>query len=359
MPAIPTNSSRLSLVTDDRFDLHAPTGHHPERPARRLAALTGAARAALGATTVNIDTRTATDAEVLRVHDSAHLERIRTVCSGAPGYLDPDTYYVGPSLDAAFLAAGSACAMVDALIDGKTDVAMLIARPPGHHASRDRAMGFCLINNIAIAAAHARARGLTRVAIVDWDVHHGNGTQDIFYRDPSVLFVSIHQSPLYPDSGWVNEVGTGPGRGFSVNIPLPAGCDGIIYAHVFESVVLPVVTAFSPDLLLVSAGFDAHVRDPLASQLLESRDFGWMASRLRHLACKLGHPNGRVGLFLEGGYDLAALESSCEATVHGALDPHENPHPLATSASSADTAQRLLHSVVLAQTPFWPGLDHR
>ncbi|MEZ4409039.1 MAG: histone deacetylase [Polyangiales bacterium] len=354
MTATPPAAQRLSLITDARFDRHAPTGHHPERPARRGAAVAGAERGAEGSSRVHVEARAATDDEVLRAHSDAHLSRLRDACAGPAGYLDPDTYHGRHSLDAALLAAGSACEMVDALMDDRADVAMLLARPPGHHATRERAMGFCLINNVAVAAAHARSRGARRVAVVDWDVHHGNGTQDIFYRDPSVLFVSLHQAPLYPDSGWVDEVGMGEGRGFSVNLPLPAGCDGALYARAFERVVLPVVESFAPELVLVSAGFDAHARDPLASQLLEAADFGWMASRVRDIASRVGH--GRVGLVLEGGYDLGALEASVEAAVRGALQPHADAHPLVKDDPSADTARRILDAVINAQSPYWPSL---
>jgi acetoin utilization deacetylase AcuC-like enzyme len=255
------------------------------------------------------------------------------------------------SRGAAWLAAGAGCAMVEALLRGDAEVGVVLARPPGHHATRDRAMGFCLLNNIAVAAAHARALGLARVAVVDWDVHHGNGTQDIFRRDPSVLFASLHESPLYPDSGFTQEVGEGDARGFTVNVPLPGGSGGAAYAAAFERAVLPVLDEFAPEMVLISAGFDAHARDPLANMLLEESDFRWMAERLGEVARK--HAGGRVGMFLEGGYDLGALERSVEAAAAGLVSPAATPRPQGRVDPSTESA---LYRVVAAQRPFWRAL---
>ncbi|MCL2450335.1 MAG: histone deacetylase [Polyangiaceae bacterium] len=234
----PVPEPGLVVVDDERFDKHRPIGHHPERP-ERLAAARGAL-AKSGVAVRRVASASATDEQIELVHDPrfvASLARLR----GQAGYLDPDTYVSPESIDVAYLAAGSTVAMVDALIDGPAHKGLALVRPPGHHARPGAAMGFCLINNVAVAAAHARRRGVSRVAIVDWDVHHGNGTQEIFFADPSVLYVSTHQYPFYPGSGDAADVGQGEGPRFTVNIPLPgAGGDGV-YAPAFERVVLPVV----------------------------------------------------------------------------------------------------------------------
>jgi acetoin utilization deacetylase AcuC-like enzyme len=302
------------LADDPRFDRHAPLGHHPERP-ERLAA----ARAAVAAVPVEwtrVAAREATEEQLALVHDEAYLERLEKL-RGQEGYLDPDTYVSRETIGVARLAAGTLVAMVDAMLDGPIGKGAALLRPPGHHARPGRAMGFCLINNIAVAAAHARARGVERVLVVDWDVHHGNGTQEMFWRSPGVLYVSTHQSPFYPGTGDVDEVGEGDGRGYTVNIPLAAGGGDGVYRSAFERIVLPVAEAYAPELVLVSAGFDAAARDPLAQMELSEGAFGWMARELAHVADKSA--KGRIALVLEGGYDLVALESGLRDAVEGLI----------------------------------------
>ncbi|CAN5557598.1 hypothetical protein BH09MYX1_BH09MYX1_14180 [soil metagenome] len=221
---------------------------------------------------------------------------------------------------AAKLAAGSTAAMVERILAATTDDerrGVALPRPPGHHALPERAMGFCLLNNVAVAAAHARALGAPRVAIVDFDVHHGNGTQEMFYRDPSVLYVSLHQFPFYPGTGSAEEIGEGDARGTTVNVPLGAGSGDSEYHAAFDRVVLPVLEQFAPTLVLVSAGFDAAARDPLAEMRLSPAAFGYMTQELRRLADKTAE--GRLGLVLEGGYDLVALEEGLRAALQGAF----------------------------------------
>jgi acetoin utilization deacetylase AcuC-like enzyme len=306
------SAERLLVVDDPRFDRHAPVGHHPERPERLAAARKALALA--GAPFERVIPREATDAELARVHDPRFIEQLSKL-GGRTGFLDPDTYVSKESVSVARLAAGSLVAMVDAMIDGPPATGVALLRPPGHHARPARAMGFCLLNNIAVAAAHARSRGVERVAIVDWDVHHGNGTQEMFWRDPNVLYVSTHQSPFYPGTGDADEVGEGNGRGYSVNVPLAAGSGDAVYAGAFERVVLPVVEEYAPDLVLVSAGFDASARDPLAQMDLSAAAFGWMARELRRLADATA--KGRMALVLEGGYDLVALEAGLRSSIDG------------------------------------------
>jgi len=304
------------LVDDARFDLHAAPGHHPERPERLTAARAAVAAAeAAGIAFDRVAARPATDEELVRVHDPAFVEALGKL-RGRTGFLDPDTFVAPGSIDAARLAAGSLAALVDRLVepDATVDKGVALLRPPGHHARPAQAMGFCLINSVGVAAAHARSRGLERVAIVDWDVHHGNGTQEMFWREPGVLYLSTHQFPFYPGTGNVDEIGEGPGKGYTVNVPLVAGGGDAVYASAFERVVLPVLEAYAPELVLVSAGFDAAARDPLAQMEVSPEAFGWMARAVAAAGSK------RVVLVLEGGYDLVSLERGLESAIAGMVD---------------------------------------
>jgi acetoin utilization deacetylase AcuC-like enzyme len=309
------------LVDDARFERHTPLGHHPERPARLVAAR-AAVRAveAEGVAFARIEPRAATDDELGRVHAPRFVEALGRL-DGRSGYIDPDTYVSPESVALARQAAGALVATVDALLDPSApsapSKAVALVRPPGHHARPAQSMGFCLLNNVAVAAAHARARGLGRVAVVDWDVHHGNGTQEMFYDDPHVLYVSTHQHPFYPGTGDVDEVGRGEGAGYTVNVPLGAGSGDAVYRAAFERVVLPVLEAYAPELVLVSAGFDASAADPLAQMQLTDGAFGWMAAALAGVAS--GSARGRIVLVLEGGYDLVALEGGLRCALEGML----------------------------------------
>jgi acetoin utilization deacetylase AcuC-like enzyme len=302
-PQVPALGPAL-IVDDPLFDEHAPRAYHPERPERLTAAREAMRKLPVAWT--KVAAREATDDEIARVHERRFLDQLSRM-RGQSGHLDPDTYIAPRSVEAARLAAGGLITMVDAMIDGPTPKGVALLRPPGHHARPWRAMGFCLINNIAIAAAHARSRGVSRVLVVDWDVHHGNGTQEIFYRDPSVLFISTHQFPFYPGTGDADEIGEADGKGFTVNVPLHACGGDATYRAAFERVVLPVADEYRPELVLVSAGFDAAARDPLAEMEVSADGFTWMAREVRKIADK--HAKGRMALVLEGGYDLVALES--------------------------------------------------
>jgi acetoin utilization deacetylase AcuC-like enzyme len=347
------------VVDDPLFDEHRARGYHPERPERLLAARhavrvfgTEEAPGLEGTTVSMLPPRDATQDEVARVHTGRYVELLEQN-DGLFSALDDDTYLGPRSVAAAFRAAGGAIGLTDALLDapaGATGIALL--RPPGHHARPDRGMGFCLLNNVALAASHALSRGVRRVAVVDWDVHHGNGTQDAFYTDPRVLFVSLHQAPFYPGTGTTAEIGEGEGKGFNLNVPLSAGAGDAVYAAAFDRLVLPVVDQFAPELVLVSAGFDAHVRDPLAGMMLTASGFGRMATALRGLADK--HAGGRIGLILEGGYDLEGLESSLRAALEAAAAPAspsaeavEEAAPL--SVRQAHEIERAAH----AAQPYW------
>lgn len=320
-----SRSSALHLVDDPLFLQHRSRGYHPERPERLAAAQRGvAAIEREGTRLARLPPRDATREELLRVHDAAYLDELDRL-AGHHAALDADTYLAPASMDAARRAAGGAIALVEALLaagqspDRGSEVRQGVAllRPPGHHATRAQGMGFCLLNNVAVAATAALHGGLRRVAIVDWDVHHGNGTQDIFWEDGRVLFVSLHEAPLYPGTGAAREVGEGPGLGRIHNVPLPAAGDDAVYRLAFEEVVLPALRRFQPELVLVSSGFDAHARDPLASMQVTEVGYGWMARKLREIADESA--GGRMGLVLEGGYDLTAIEGSMAAALRGAL----------------------------------------
>ena len=304
----------IVIVDDARFDAHHDgSGHHPECPERLVAAREGLRAALDGAATSSVNAREAKTDELCRVHTPHYVERLLARLTRGYGNLDPDTYFSPGTREAAWLAAGSVIDMAQLLASSTRQRGFALLRPPGHHAVPTNSMGFCLLNNIALAAAAARASGLKRVAIVDWDVHHGNGTQDTFSDDPSVLFISLHQFPFYPGTGAAREIGHGAGEGYTANIALPAECGPETYGAAFRELVLPMLRAYAPELILVSAGFDAHQRDPLASMNLDHQTYSAMATSLIDLADELGH--GRIGFVLEGGYDLYALSDSVRAVA--------------------------------------------
>jgi acetoin utilization deacetylase AcuC-like enzyme len=340
-----TKTAEALLIDDVRFDAHAPRAYHPERPERLVAA-----RAAIeksGALFQRVAAREATDEELARVHDPRFVERLRSL-DGQEGHIDADTYVARSSVSAARLAAGGLVAMVDAMIDGPIPKGVALLRPPGHHARPSRAMGFCLLNNVAVAAAHARARGIERVLVMDWDVHHGNGTQEMFWKEPGVLYVSTHQFPFYPGTGDADEIGEGEGTGYTVNVPLTAGGGDAIYRGAFERVILPICEEYGPELVLISAGFDPAARDPLAQMQVTAEGFGWMARALAAIAAKSAQ--GRVGLVLEGGYDLVALEAGLVASLKGMLGGASSE--IAGDASAPDVAR-----AARAAKDAWPAID--
>jgi acetoin utilization deacetylase AcuC-like enzyme len=296
--------------TDDSG--HEDTGH-PERPERLAAALAGIQDLHLGDDLLAVAPYAASRSELARVHETTYLDQLGAFCYEGGGDLDEDTYATYDSWSLAQHAAGAGLAVVKELRIRGEGVGFVAVRPPGHHALRDRAMGFCLLNNIAVAAAELTSLG-ERVLIIDWDVHHGNGTQAIFWEDPNVLYVSTHQSPLFPGSGAPFEIGGLNALGATVNLPLPPGATGDVLRQALEETAAPTIDDFKPTWVLVSAGFDAHRADPMADLALSSGDFAQMAM----FAASHAPAPGRIALFLEGGYDLVALRSSVGATL-GAL----------------------------------------
>ncbi|MBW1878891.1 MAG: histone deacetylase [Deltaproteobacteria bacterium] len=319
---------------------------HPERPAR-LAAVVDALSAARLPRAEWVAPRPAALDALTRIHHPEYVARLREL-AGSHAQLDPDTGMGPDSQSAAWLAAGAAVDAVDAVVEGASRRAFALVRPPGHHAEARRGMGFCLLNNIAIAAAHAvAAHGCKRVLVVDWDIHHGNGTQHVFATRDDVLFFSTHRYPFYPGTGALEEVGRGAGAGFTFNVPMPWGLGDREYGAVFEQLLLPLADAYRPDLVLVSAGFDAHRDDPLGDQRVTEDGFAAMCGMVRDLADR--HAGGRLVLFLEGGYDLSGLSRSargCAEVLCGA-DP---PQIRSALAETRDLVGRIQE----VQGRYWP-----
>ena len=285
---------------------------HPESP-ERLRAIEAALKERDWLGWERREPPAASEDELMLVHPREHVERIRELCRSGGGAIDADTYAGEASWEAALRSAGATCAMTRALLAGEAKVGFAAGRPPGHHAEPERAMGFCLFDNVAVAAALAIAEhGLERVLILDWDVHHGNGTAEIFRRRADVLFASIHQGGIFPGSGAREDTGSGPGEGYTINRPVPAGSDESVWLPLLEEELIPAATAFEPQLVLISAGFDAHRDDPLAECQLETATFARMAALVRDAAANWGAP---VGAVLEGGYSLSALADSVVATM--------------------------------------------
>jgi acetoin utilization deacetylase AcuC-like enzyme len=336
------------LIHTDRFAEHQTPPGHPERLERAEVMDAVAGRWRVRGVEI-VAPRSATSEQLARVHDSDYLRRISETAGRATA-LDADTYTSPESYEIALLAAGAVIDGVERVMGASHLAAVALVRPPGHHAERARAMGFCLLNNVAVAAAHARALGARRVAIVDYDVHHGNGTQHIFEDDPHVLYVSTHQYPYYPGTGAAEEVGRSVGRGFTVNLPLEAGAVDEDYETVFAGVVIPVLRQFEPDLVIVSAGFDAHERDPLGGMRLTTPAFAAMTSELRIVAeecCR-----GRIVAAVEGGYDLHALAGSLDAVIE-TLNGPPSPAPWPAGTVVSTRGRDAVNAARVALAPFW------
>ncbi len=315
------------VISHAQMQDHVPSAVHPESPAR-LAAIEERL-----ATLPALQHRIATPAQandIELIHPPQYVAALESL-RGRRGYVDADTATSPGTIEASWLAVGAAVEAVQAVVDGACSSSLALVRPPGHHAEPERAMGFCFFSNVAIAAAAARARmGCERILVVDWDVHHGNGTQEAVYARDDILFFSVHQSPLYPGTGHIEERGVGQGAGYTVNAPLPAGMGDGAYAMLFDELLRPIADAYAPDLVLVSAGFDAHRMDPLAQMQVTSEGFATLCNTVREIAHE--HAGGRVSMVLEGGYHLDALSESvayCAEILSGAASP---PTPTPTSS---------------------------
>lgn len=291
----------------------------------------------------------ASEAQLEGVHTRPHVLAIRELCAAGGGAVDPDTFVGEASYVAALHAAGGACAMTRALLDGEADVGFCGVRPSGHHAEPDRAMGFCLFNNVAIAAELAiRELGARRVFILDWDVHHGNGTAEAFRRRSDVLFASIHQWGLFPGTGLLSDAGSGEGEGYTINLPVPAGSEEELWLSLLEHVLLPAAVAFEPDLVLLSAGFDAHLEDPLASCRLQTGSFAEMARHVRDMAAAAEAP---IGAVLEGGYNQRVL-AQCVGETLAALAGEGSARSAAPDRS--EIGQQLTSRAAAHVGHYWP-----
>lgn len=333
------------LWADSRFEQHVAGPMHPESPGRLRAILELLDRVKVSGTSRETP-REATRDELLAVHDAEHVDHVLSL-KGQSAQLDPDTAMSPGSAEAALLAAGAAAQATLEVLEGPATNAFALVRPPGHHAERDRAMGFCLFNNVAVAAEVARKHGAERVLILDWDVHHGNGTQHTFAGRRDVLFCSSHQFPYYPGTGAPDEVGEGNARGFTVNVALPGGQRDSEYGAVFHDVFLPIARQFKPDLVLVSAGFDPHLADPIGGMNVSERGFAAMASAVKQLATETC--GGKLVLLLEGGYDLDGLAQSVHACVEVLSGARSDTFPTGVGPST----KRAIAETWNAQRAFW------
>jgi acetoin utilization deacetylase AcuC-like enzyme len=333
------------IMFDDRMLAHDPGAGHPERP-DRLRVLHDRWRDARGL--VRIGARLATEDEIARVHDPRHVDRVAATAGRVRVVFDADTSASAGSYEAARLAAGGLVELCEAVRAGEVENGFAFVRPPGHHAEYGRAMGFCLFNNVAVAAAALRARGVARVCIVDWDLHHGNGTQHLFEADPSVLYVSTHQYPYYPGTGAAAEVGQGAGVGRTLNLPFPAGFGDAEFARTFDELLLPIARQFAPEFVLVSAGFDCDGRDPLGGLDVTPAGVAMMARACRRIADETA--GGRIVAVLEGGYDLDAIGDGV-ATVLDVLRGGGGAPRLVTG--DAHRADGVIGRVRTAQAPYW------
>ncbi len=318
---------RVGYVYDPLYLEHDVPGH-PESANRLRAIVSHLEREQVLPQLQRIEARDATTDDLRLVHNAALIDRVaETVAQGGHHWLDVDTYVAPRSCEAGLRSCGGVLAATDAVLAGDLDSAFCLVRPPGHHATPHTAMGFCLFNNVAVAAMHAlERRGLTRVAIVDIDVHHGNGTQDAFYGEPRILYFSTHQHPFYPGTGNWDETGRPPAEGNTINVPLPRGCGDAEYRLAYTELCAPALRRFKPDVILVSAGFDAHFADPLAQMLVSTAGYYEIATTLKQLADELC--SGRIVYALEGGYDLTAISWSVQACIDTLLGNKFTPDPL-------------------------------
>jgi acetoin utilization deacetylase AcuC-like enzyme len=343
----------VGILYDELFTDHYCAHYHPERPERLEALRRGLRSCGVLEAATDCNVREATTDELGRVHHPNYIENVLAALEQGSGFLDPDTFFSEGSRRAALCAAGGGVDLALAVHAREVDWGWALVRPPGHHASWGRPAGFCIFNNIAVAvAALLETTDAERVAIFDWDVHHGNGTQDQFWEDDRVLFASTHQWPHYPGSGLSEQIGGGDAAGKTVNFPFPAGCGDSDLLAALDDVFAPLVRAFDPDHILISAGFDAHEDDPLAGLRVTTPCYGAMATRLRELAAR--HCNGRLTLFLEGGYDLRVLTEAGAAVAEALESSEERANDRAPQATPRGRA--VIDKTVAEIRGFWPGV---
>ncbi|HTY22232.1 MAG TPA: histone deacetylase [Desulfomonilaceae bacterium] len=346
------------IVKEEVFLRHEMGPYHPESPHRLQVIYEMIEELPAALNIVNVKARDASEQELSWIHDNRYVRLIAATAGRADTWLDPDTSTCADSWSAASRAVGGLFNLLDAVMDGRVRNGFALVRPPGHHAERGRAMGFCLFNNIALAAKYAlKHHGMERIAIVDWDLHHGNGTQNAFYDEQRVLFISTHQYPHYPGSGGLREVGSGAGEGYTVNLPMDAGCGDEEYLYAFHALVAPLLEAFRPQMILVSAGFDAHELDPLGGMGLTEEGYQQMLQILMHLAAEVC--SDRLVLTLEGGYNLRALRDSVRQILIclSGYDPSKEPVPLQPELEDLNSNFRSrLRDALAVQRRYWPGL---
>jgi acetoin utilization deacetylase AcuC-like enzyme len=346
---------KTGIVRDNRYLEHNMGEGHPECP-ERLEAIYRMLDSEMKDMFTNVPVREATRDELLNVHTPEYIDKIAATDGLSTVYLDPDTQTSKGSYRAALLAAGGLCEAVRMVDDGETDNAFAFVRPPGHHAERSAAMGFCLFNNIAVAAMYARkALKLNRVLIVDWDVHHGNGTQHSFERDDTILYFSTHQYPYYPGTGSYGEIGTGKGVGYTVNVPLSAGFGDGDFVSIYNRVLKPIALDFRPELILVSAGFDIHVHDPLSNMNVTPQGFAGLTRGLMDIADTCC--NGKIVITLEGGYDIRGQRNSVKSVLEELADISKADTEALLKRANAATVDSAIKPVIEVHRDFWKGLQ--
>jgi acetoin utilization deacetylase AcuC-like enzyme len=340
---------KLGVIFDNLYLQHDNGMGHPESPQRLLAIYDMLTTTGLIKELTRINPRDATQEEICLVHDPEYFNLIKSTRGRPRIFLDPDTSTSPLSFDAALRAAGGMLSGIDSVVKKEVDIAFALVRPPGHHAEKNRAMGFCLFNNIAVGAAYAiNSYGFKRILIVDWDLHHGNGTQNMFYTSPNVLYFSLHQYPYYPGTGRINEVGAKEGTGYNVNVPLPAGMGDKEYIKVFFEILGPIAQQYGPEIVLVSAGFDPYFDDPLGGMQVTPSGFAQMGRFLKELAESVC--DGRLVLILEGGYNLEGLWHSTKAVIEELIGKRKTRYEDKDNVTKADM---VIEQVKKVQSQFW------
>lgn len=345
---------KVGIVKDNRYLCHSAGSYHPESPERLAAIYTMLDDPAMSGKFTIIEPRKATHAELATIHSPTYINFIANTAGRDFVMLDADTITCPESYEIATLAAGGVLNAVDSVMEGKTENAFAFVRPPGHHAEKDSAAGFCIFNNIAVGAMQAMAKyGLKKILIVDWDLHHGNGTQDIFYEDPRVLYFSTHQYPLYPGTGSLNETGRGKGAGFTVNVPMETGAGDADFIKIYRGILEPLALAFEPEMVLLSAGFDIYCDDPLGGMRVTPQGFAALVRILLNIADRCCR--GRLVATLEGGYHVQGLTKSVKAVLKEMLDEtHCSDDQLtAYGCKASDRTNRLINQIKNKIAPFW------